>query len=84
MGFMTYTDARANFKGVMDRAIQDQEEITVTRRKGEAVVVMSQENWSAIQETLHLLSTPANATALRTSIAQLDAGQGTERDLITR
>lgn len=83
MGVMTYTDARANFKDVMDRAIQDQEEITVTRRKGESVVVMSQENWSAIQETLHLLSTPANAAALRNSIAQLDAGQGAERDLIT-
>lgn len=82
MSVMTYTDARANFKDVMDRAINDHEEVVVTRRKGEAVVVVSLEDWSAINETLYLLSTPANARALRESIAELDAGKGTERDLI--
>jgi antitoxin YefM len=78
---MTFTDARASLKEVMDRAIQDQEEVTITRRKGEAVVVISLENWSSIRETLHLLSTPANTAALRRSIAQLDAEQGQEREL---
>lgn len=82
MAVMTYTDARANFRAVMDRAIRDQDEIVVTRRKGEAVVVVSLEAWSSIQETLHLLSTPANTAALRRSIAELDAGRGRERDLI--
>lgn len=82
MSVMTYTDARANLKDVMDRAINDHEEVVVTRRKGEAVVVVSMEDWSAITETLYLLSTPANAEALRRSIAELDAGKGTARDLI--
>ena len=82
MDVMTYTDARANLKKVMDRVIDDQEEIVVARRKGESVVVVSLENWNAVQETLHLLSTPANAAALRASIADLDAGKGSERDLI--
>lgn len=81
MAVMTFTDARANLKEVMDRAIHDQEEVIVTRRKGEAVVILSLENWSSIAETLHLLSTPANTAALRRSIAQLDAGQGVEREL---
>lgn len=82
MSVMTYTDARANFKDVMDRAINDHEEVVVTRRKGEAVVVLSLEDWSAINETLYLLSSPANARKLRESIAELDAGKGVERDLI--
>lgn len=82
MSVMTYTDARANFKDVMDRAINDHEEVVVTRRKGEAVVVLSLEDWSAINETLYLLSTPANAAKLRESIAELDAGKGVERQLI--
>ncbi|RDE10589.1 type II toxin-antitoxin system Phd/YefM family antitoxin [Pelagibacterium lacus] len=81
MSVFTYTDARANLKEVMDRAINDHEEVIVTRRKGEAVVVLSMEDWSAIQETLHLLSSPANARALRGSIAELDAGRGVEREL---
>lgn len=82
MDVMTYTDARANFKTVMDRAIGDQEEIVVTRRKGESVVVLSLENWNSVQETLYLLSTSANTKALRDSIAQLDAGDGEVQDLI--
>ena len=36
----------------------------------------------AIEETLHLLSTPANAEALRLSIRQLDAGKGRPRKLV--
>ena len=82
MDVLTYTDARANLKSVMDRVIGDREEVVVTRRKGEAVVVVSLDTWNAVQETLHLVSTPENASALRRSIAELDAGQGTERDLI--
>ncbi len=82
MTIFTYTDARANFKDVMDRAINDHEHVVVTRRKGEAVVVVSLEDWSSINETLHLLSTPANAERLRRSIAELDAGNGAERALI--
>lgn len=44
--------------------------------------MMSLSEWNAIEETMHLLSTPANAKRLRASIAQLDAGHGKERELI--
>lgn len=82
MDVLTYSDARAQLKAVMDRAIEDGQEVVVTRRKGEAVVVVSLDAWNAIQETLHLLSSPRNAARLRAAIAELDAGEGRERDLI--
>jgi antitoxin YefM len=82
MDVMTYTDARAKLKAVMDRAINDREEIIVTRNGSEAVVVVSLETWNAISETMHLLSRPANAARLRSSIVQLDAGRGQERELV--
>ena len=81
MDVVTYTDARASLKDVMDRAINDHQEVVITRRKGEAVVVVSLEDWSSINETLHLLSTPENAERLRRSLAELDAGKGVEREL---
>lgn len=81
MDVMTYSDARAQLKGVMDRVIHDKQEVIVTRKKGESVVVVSLETWNAINETLHLLSTPNNASHLRASIAQLDAGTGEEHEL---
>lgn len=82
MDVMTYSDARARFKGVMDRAINDKQEVVVTRKKGEAVVVVSLEAWNSINETLHLLSSPRNVARLRSAVAQLDAVDGQERELI--
>jgi antitoxin YefM len=35
-----------------------------------------------LRETLHLLSSPINAERLRQSIAELNAGEGVEHDLI--
>lgn len=81
MDVMTYSDARAQLKSVMDRAIHDKQEVVVTRKKGESVVVVSLETWNAVTETLHLLSTPNNASRLRASIAQLNAEAGEEREL---
>ncbi|MBA4789162.1 MAG: type II toxin-antitoxin system prevent-host-death family antitoxin [Pseudomonadota bacterium] len=81
MQVLTYTDARANLKDVMDSVVDDHDEVIVTRKNGKPIVMVSLDTWNAIQETLHLLSTPANARALRDSIAQLDAGEGTAREL---
>lgn len=64
------------------QSIHDKQEVLVTRKKGESVVVVSLDAWNAINETLHLLSTPKNASRLRASIAQLDARTGEERELI--
>lgn len=82
MDIMTYSDARSQLKSVMDRAIDDQQEVIVTRKRGVSVVVVSLETWNAVNETLYLLSTPKNAARLRASIAQLDAGSGEERELV--
>jgi antitoxin YefM len=84
MDVVTYSDARANLKGVMDRVVADRTQVVVTRQKAEAVVIVSLEDWNAMEETMHLLSTPANAVRLRDAIRQLDAGDGVERDLVER
>lgn len=81
MDVLTYTDARASLKDVMDRVIHDRAEVVVTRKNREAVVMISLDEYNSIQETLHLLKSPENARRLHASVAQLDAGEGTERDL---
>ena len=81
MDVLTYSDTRANLKEVMDRVVRDRTPVVVTRQKAEAVVMVSLSDWNAMEETLHLLSTPANAERLRASVRQLDAGGGVERGL---
>ncbi|MEM6903338.1 MAG: type II toxin-antitoxin system Phd/YefM family antitoxin, partial [Pseudomonadota bacterium] len=61
MTVINYSDARARLKEVMDRAINDKEEVIVTRRNGEAVAVISLDTWNSIQETMHLMSSRKNA-----------------------
>lgn len=81
MDVMTYTDARASLKDVMDRVINDHVEVIVTRKKREAVVMIALDEYNSIQETLHLQKSPENAQRLHASVAQLNTGQGTERDI---
>jgi len=81
MDVLTYSDARANLKDVMDRVVGDKTHVIVTRQKAEAIVMVSLSEWNAIAETTHLLSSPANATRLQRSIQQMDEGKGTEHEL---
>jgi antitoxin YefM len=81
MDVFNYSVARANLKAVMDRVVDDRTQAVITRQKGEAVVMVSLSDWNAMAETMHLLSTPANAERLRGSIRQLDAGKGKPRTL---
>jgi antitoxin YefM len=46
----------------------------ITRQRGEGGGMVSASEWAAIEETLHLLQSPANAGRLLESIAELDAG----------
>ena len=82
MDVMTFSDARARFKSMMDRVLKDKQEVMVTRKNSEAVVVVSLDTWNSVNETLHLLSTPNNAKRIRDAITQLDAGKGIERALV--
>src|SRR3712207_6983509 len=49
---LTYSDARANLKEVMDRVVEDRTQIVITRQKSEAVVLVSLADWNAVEETM--------------------------------
>jgi len=82
MDVLTYSDTRANLKDVMDKVVEDRAPVVITRKRGEAVVMVSLADWNAMEETLHLLSSPKNAARLTDAIRQLEAGEGAARDLI--
>lgn len=81
MDVVTYSEARANLKAVMDQVVNDRSQVVVTRKNGEAVMMLSLDDWNAIEETMHLLSIPRNSERLRDSIRELDADGGAEHDL---
>jgi len=81
MDAITYTAVRANLASAMDRVCNDHEALIITRNGEQSVVMLSLEDYSALEETAHLLRTPANARRLLAAVGQLNAGKGVERVL---
>lgn len=77
MRAVTYSEARETLKGLMDRVCRDHEAVTITRRRGENVVMLSQEDYEALLETEYLLSSRANAEHLLESLGQARRGERT-------
>ena len=72
---ISYTEARQNLKAVMNKVWDDAAPVTITHTGGKAVVVMSKEDYDSLAATEYLLASPANAHALRKSIAQTSRGK---------
>jgi len=81
MDAITYTAARANLADTMDRVCEDHEPIIITRNSQQAVVMMSLDDFNALEETSYLLRSPKNARRLLESVASLEGGKGKERKL---
>lgn len=82
MRIVSFTEARNSLKAVLDSVVNDADTAVITRRDAEDAVVMSLDYYNSLMETVHLLRSPANAEHLNRSIAQFEAGQVTQRDLI--
>jgi antitoxin YefM len=82
MDAMTLSQVRANLSAVMDRVVDDRTPVIVTRQGGAAVVLVSLADWRAVEASLHLLSTPANAERLRQALQELDPDGARERTVL--
>ncbi len=81
MSTITYSAARENFAETMDRVCDSRQPVIVTRQKQRSVVIMSLEDYEALNETAYLLRSPANARRLLTATQQLESRKGTSRKL---
>jgi antitoxin YefM len=78
----SYSELRKNLAAMLDAVTADREPVVITRDRGKpAAVLMSLEDFAAYEETRYLLRSPANAERLIQSVTELEAGQGTPRDL---
>jgi antitoxin YefM len=78
---MTYSEARSSLKAVLDQVHDDADVTVISRRGGADAVVMSLDHYQSLMETMHLLSTPANAAALAKAVQQDRDGQAQRREL---
>ena len=82
MNAITYSEARANLADTITRVCDDHDPIIITKKNDKAVVMISLEDYEAMEETAYLLRSPKNAQRLLESIRELEAGDGTVKELI--
>jgi antitoxin YefM len=82
MEAISYTAARQKLAKTMEKVCKDHTPVIVTRKSENSVVIMSLEDYEALEETAYLLRSPKNARRLVESISQLENGKGIEKELM--
>jgi antitoxin YefM len=79
---MSYSQSRAHYAEVLDSVVNDREEVVITRAGREPVVIVSLADYESLKETAYLLRSPENARRLVSAIERLEAGRGSQRNLV--
>ena len=77
---ITVSEARKNLFPLIEQVNDDRTPIEITSKRGDAVL-MSRADYDALEETAHLLRSPANVRRLLESLAQAQGGERDERQL---
>ena len=81
MDALDYTTLRKHLPHTLEQVCLRHEPVIVTRKDLPAVVMLSLEDYRALEETAYLLRSPKNARRLLESIEELESGGGTAREL---
>ena len=81
MNAISYTDLRQNLKTYMDKVVQDNDPLIITRKNNQNVVLISVDEFNSLVETNYLLSDETNAEHLKKSITQHKSGKIKPREL---
>ncbi|MFC3997206.1 type II toxin-antitoxin system Phd/YefM family antitoxin [Nocardiopsis sediminis] len=77
---ITASEARKSLLSLIEQVNDDRAPVEITSRKGDAVLI-SREDYEALEETAHLLRSPANARRLLESLVQAQSGERHEYPL---
>lgn len=83
MEAQTYSYTRQHFAQVMAQVNENHCPVVVTTQRGKPVVIMSLDDYHALEETAYLLRNTKGAKRLMDSVEELKNGGGEERELIS-
>lgn len=82
MRVVNFSETRNNLKSIIEQVVADADVTVISRRDAPDAVVMSFDHYSSLMETVHLLSSPANAAHLARSIAQLRSAKAARHAML--
>lgn len=74
MEAVSYTYFRQHLKKVLDQVQDTHETLIVTRKNGANMVIVSQEDYNAMEETAYLMRSPANFDRLKSALDNSQSG----------
>jgi len=81
MKAISYTSARETLAATMQAVCDDREPVIITGKRDQAVVMISLADYESMLETSYLRRSPVNSQRLDSAIAQLESGEGQDREL---
>ena len=81
METISYTMARKELSRTMSKVCDDHVPVIITRQTAEPVVLLSLEDYHALEETAYLLRSSKNAERLALAIEEIESGKAVEREL---
>jgi len=82
MTHVSYTELRSKLAEYMDQVCDNRDTLLVTRQGARSVVMLAEDDYEGLMETVHLLRSPANAARLLQSIQQAQSGRFEQHELI--
>ena len=72
---MSHSDFFFHLSNILNHVCLSHKPVLVTRREGNNTVIISEEDWNAIQETLYLMSSPKDWRDISEKVAPEDCSE---------
>lgn len=82
MRTVMFSKAREELAGLLDEVSNDRVPVEIVRRNKPSAILIDKDEYEGMLETLHLMSTPANARRLMEAIEDVKEGKVVFHDLI--
>ncbi|MEA3491732.1 MAG: type II toxin-antitoxin system prevent-host-death family antitoxin [Campylobacterota bacterium] len=76
-----YSQARNNLRDIINKVCDDFDEYIITTKDKKSAVLISYDEYSAIKETMYLLSSKNNRDRLSEAIEQIENSKFTKREI---
>jgi len=76
-----YSQARNNLRDIINKVCDDFDEYIITTKDEKSVVLISYDEYSAMKETMYLLSSKTNRDRLNDAVDQIEKLEFTKRDI---
>jgi len=82
MEVVNFTEARNSLKTIFDKVYYDHEDMVITRKNSQSVVMITLDEYNSLKETNYLLGSPKNKERLISSLSHARENQTIQKDII--